>query len=141
MVGGNTSTATRGSKKIKYFATTPAPTLFIAIKRHNSNRVKMMKMETSERKAITKLTESVRSRLASRRLGKGQRPKRGVNTVFWPRATTLRPGSVGTLMIRPTHPEKRVRFTVRNPKLNNNISAVAIQVPAKGEIVPALASD
>src|SRR5713226_7415415 len=128
MVGGNTSTVTRGSRKTRYFATSPAPTLFIAIKRHNSKSVKMMKIETSEKKATTKLTNSVRSRFASRRLGKGQRPNRGLNPVVCLRATSLRPVSFGTLIRRPNNHEKRVRVTVKNPKLSTNISAVAIQV-------------
>ena len=70
IVAGKSSTVISGRRNSKYLATRLAPVSFTAIKRHSSNKVKMLKMAASARKQTRNVSASERKSVASIRFGK-----------------------------------------------------------------------
>src|SRR5258706_2153828 len=131
IVAGKSSTATSGSRKRRYFPTTAAGTLLLAMKRHSSNSVKIKKMETKATKPTRKLVVKVRKRLVSSRLGNPERPAptvcAGEVSRYWERAELPRLNNL-LAEVSFENPSKRKRT-----RLNRSITAVAIHSPGIAE--------
>src|ERR1043165_4562054 len=110
----------------------------MAMNRHSSNKVKMLKIDASAMKQTRKLSASERSSVASIKFGKPS-----VATPISERLRVLVVFSLAAARFLNSEPVKEngVRLITNSRKLKPTMNAVASHGPTYGETVPTRASD
>src|SRR5687768_5294334 len=111
----------------------PSPTRLVAMKRHSSKSVKMIKIATSAKKVKTKLELRLRNKPVSSKLGKPDRPAPTVCVGASLGLMFFRPAFVARLKRREIDGSRGMR---RKTKLKVSIKPVAAQAPTTTGTAP-----